>query len=319
MNGTHTLLPVYMSCDDNYVVHLCVVIASILNNTKSRIHFIVLAPNLSGENKQKIATACGSNELSIVNTSIKLNNFSNVEIKCGHISLSACSRFFIPKLDFPYEKGIYLDCDVVVNGDIKELFDIDLGENYAAAVDDFVSAKHAAKFDSLRYFNSGVLLLNINKMRKDNLTEVLVGKLNELKHLIRYIDQDILNLVFGKKVVFLPPRFGVVSPYFRGRKTKYFSKEEISAAIYNPLVIHFTGPDKPWVIPCGLTAHPWTPLYFHYLRQTPFAHKAAEYFRTFNALGKFFWYWKRHITFFLRPQFYSMRLLYLKNKRRFNT
>ena len=311
-------LPVYMSCDDNYVVHLCTVIVSILSNTKSQIHFILLSSSLSEESKRIIAELCGSNKVSIIDIRPKLARCGTIDIRCSHISLDTCSRFFIPQLDFPYGKGIYLDCDVVVNGDIKELFDIDLGENYAAAVDDFVSAKHAAKFDSLRYFNSGVLLLNINKMRKDNLTEVLVGKLNELKHLIRYIDQDILNLVFGKKVVFLPPRFGVVSPYFRGRKTKYFSKEEISAAIYNPLVIHFTGPDKPWVIPCGLTAHPWTPLYFHYLRQTPFAHKAAEYFRTFNALGKFFWYWKRHITFFLRPQFYSMRLLYLKNKRRFN-
>ena len=307
-----------MSCDDNYVVHLCVVIASILNNTRGKIHFIVLAPNLSEENKQKIATVCGDNELSIVNTSVKLDNFSNVEIKCNHISLSACSRFFIPQLDFPYEKGVYLDCDIVVNGDIKELFDIDLGDNYAAALDDFVSSKYAAKFGSTRYFNSGVLLLNISKIRKDNLTEILVGKLNELKHCIRYVDQDILNLVFGKKVLFLPPRFGVVSPYFRGRRTKYFTKEDISAAIYNPLIIHFTGPDKPWVIPCGLTAHPWTPLYFHYLRKTPFAYKAGEYLRKFDAVGKFFWYWKRHITFFLRPQFYSMRLLYLKNKRRFN-
>ena len=318
MNGTHTLLPVYMSCDDNYVVHLCVVIASILNNTESKIHFIVLAPNLSEENKQKIATVCGDNELNIVNTSVKLDNFSNVEIKCGHISLSTCSRFFIPQLDFPYEKGVYLDCDVVVNGDIKELFDIDLGENYTAAVDDFISKDYSAKLGIGRYFNAGVLLLNIAKMRSENAVEKILAALETHGNTIKYADQDILNLVFGQKVLFLPPRFGVVSPYFRGRKTKYFSKEEISAAIYNPLVIHFTGPDKPWVIPCGLTAHPWTPLYFHYLRQTPFAHKATEYFRKFNALGKFFWYWKRHITFFLRPQFYSMRLLYLKNKRRFN-
>lgn len=307
-----------MSCDDNYVVHLCVVIASILNNTESKIHFIVLAPNLSEENKQKIATVCGDNELNIVNTSVKLDNFSNVEIKCGHISLSTCSRFFIPQLDFPYEKGVYLDCDVVVNGDIKELFDIDLGENYTAAVDDFISKDYSAKLGIGRYFNAGVLLLNIAKMRSENAVEKILAALETHGNTIKYADQDILNLVFGQKVLFLPPRFGVVSPYFRGRKTKYFSKEEISAAIYNPLVIHFTGPDKPWVIPCGLTAHPWTPLYFHYLRQTPFAHKATEYFRKFNALGKFFWYWKRHITFFLRPQFYSMRLLYLKNKRRFN-
>ena len=318
MDKCGSALPVYISCDNNYVVHLCTVIASILSNTKSDVHFIVLASSLSEENKLRISEVCGSNKLSFVDISPKLTTLDGVGIKCSHISLDTCSRFFIPQLDFPYEKGIYLDCDVVVNGDIKELFDTDLGENYAAAVDDFVSKEYSAKLGVGRYFNAGVLLLNIEKMRSGNLVETFLNAFKTRGNLIKYADQDILNLVFGGKVLFLPPRFGVVSPYFRGRKTKYFSKEEISAAIYNPLTIHFTGPDKPWVIPCGLTAHPWTPLYFHYLRKTPFAHRAAEYLQKFNAVGKFFWYWKRHITFFLRPQFYSMRLLYLRNKRRFN-
>ena len=313
----HESIPVYMSCDDNYVTHLCVVIASVLNNTKSDIHFIILVSSLSEHNKTLISAVCGENKVSFIDVKQRLHSIP-IEVKCSHISLDTCSRFFISEFDFPYKKGIYLDCDVVVNGDIKKLFDIDIADNYAAAVDDFVSREYANKLGIGRYFNAGVLLLNIEKMRRENIVETFFDTIRLRGNSIKYADQDILNLAFRGKVTFLPPKYGVVAPYFRGRRTSHFSNKDVAEAVYNPLIIHFTGPDKPWVIPFGITAHPWTPLYFCYLRKTPFANLAAEYFKKFNVFGRLFWYWKRHLGFFLRPKFYTMRLLYLKYKQRFN-
>ena len=108
------LIPVYMSCDDNYVTHLCVVIASVLSNTKSDIHFVILVSSLSEHNKTLISAVCGENKVSFIDVKQRLHSIP-IEVKCSHISLDTCSRFFISEFDFPYKKGIYLDCDVVVN------------------------------------------------------------------------------------------------------------------------------------------------------------------------------------------------------------
>lgn len=310
------LIPVYMSCDDNYVTHLCVVIASVLSNTKSDLHFIILVSSLSEHNKRVISEVCGNHKVSFIDVKQKLQSIP-IEIKCSHISLDTCSRFFISEFTFQYKKGIYLDCDVVVNGDIAEYFDIDIGDNYVAAVDDFVSREYTKKLGIDRYFNAGVLLLNIEKMRNENIVGSFFDAIKVWGNAIKYADQDILNVAFRGKVLFVPPKYGVVAPYFRGRRTSYFSNNDVSEAIYNPLIIHFTGPDKPWVIPFGITAHPWTPLYFYYLRKTPFADLSIEYNKRFKVFRRLLWYWKRHLGFFLRPKFYTMRLLYLRNKKRF--
>ena len=119
-------VPVYMSCDDNYAIHLCVVIASIIANTKSRVHFVIFVSKLSNQNKACITKVCGEHLVDFIESDEMLAELSGVSSGHSHISMSACSRYFIPKLDLPYEKGIYLDCDVLVLGDIKELYDINI-------------------------------------------------------------------------------------------------------------------------------------------------------------------------------------------------
>lgn len=234
-----------------------------------------------------------------------LGKLKNIDIKCPHISTAACYRYFIPMLNFDYAKGIYIDCDIIVRGDISELFSFNLGDNFLAGADDFAKSNYVRNLKLTRYFNSGVLLINIAKMRRENIVAKLVAKTLELKDKIKYLDQDVLNIVLKDKVKILPSKWGAVSQLFRRSVSSDFIDEsEITEAVYEPAIIHFTGPDKPWVIPFGITAHPWAPAYFYYINRTPFSKSAESFKRKFSPIKRFFWYWKRHLLFFLRPQFF---------------
>ncbi len=314
--SANSIVPVYFSCDENYVPQLCVAIASIVHNTSASLHFIVLTENLSDCAKEKILEVCAGHKLSVETIAKYGKYFANVGVKQQHISIATCYRFLIPLLDFDYEKGIYLDCDIVVLGDVAELLNIDLGDNYLAAANDFISERYVKSLNLDKYFNAGVLLLNLKKFREDGVFDKLISELCDTSKSFKYLDQDILNIVLGAKSQLLPTKWGAVAPLFRKNLiSKFESSDELKEAIYAPKIVHFTGPDKPWSIPRGITAHPWTPAYFYYMRNTPFAQSAENINASFNVFAKFLNYLKRHTFFFIRPMFYKMRLLYAKNKK----
>ena len=317
-NSAETVIPIYLCCDENYAPQLCTVAASVVDNTQSPLHFIVLTAGLSDSAKSNIAKACGANEVSFVSVAEYSRFFDEFPLLHSHISIATCYRYLIPLLDFPYEKGIYLDCDVLVCGDIRGLFDYDISDAAIAGADDFISTSHPKTLGLDRYFNAGVLLLNIKKMRAQNAAVKLLEKTLELRDKIKYLDQDVLNVFFKGESKILPPKFGAVSSLYRKNAvSEYFSAEEIREAVYSPIVVHFTGPDKPWLIPFGITAHPWTPLFLHYWKTTAYADLLEKAVEKFNPVGRFFWYWKRHLGFFLRPQFFRMRKLYARNLKKY--
>lgn len=307
-------IPVYVSSDDNYVVHLCTLIDSIVENTRARLHFIILVDSLSDENKSIIIKACGDHQVSFVNVEGHIKDAAALPATCEHISIATCYRYFIPELPFKYKKGIYLDCDVIVRGNLLNLFEFPLGDNYIAAVEDTLRIKRIGGEPLSRYFNSGVMLMNIEKMRTDGISAKLYDTTIRLADKLKYFDQDALNIVLSARAARLPPKWNAISPIFRKALSwSVYTREEVSQAIYDPQIIHFTGPDKPWKIPYGPTAHPWTPAYFYYLSHTPLAFEREQIIKKFDPAKCFFGYWKRHINFFARIQYFKMRRLYSKN------
>ncbi|MDY6069466.1 MAG: glycosyltransferase family 8 protein [Opitutales bacterium] len=311
-------IPIYMCCDDNYAAQLSVVLASVCCNTTANLHFIILNAALSDSSKQNIADSAKSARVDFVSIKPYADAVKDVNVKLKHLSIAACYRYFIPQLDYGYEKGIYLDCDTVVLGDIEKLFDIDLKDAPMAAVEDTVSEKYYKKWGLKNYFNSGVLLLNIKKLREETSAIKLVQKTLELGDSLKYVDQDVLNILYANTSLFLPPKFGAISPLFRKKVSlKSACSKDINEAVYTPVIVHFTGPDKPWKIPCGPTAHPWACAYFYYLGKTKYAGTKEQILRNFNGIKNFVWYFKRHIFFFARPYYLKMRRLYVQNKQKF--
>lgn len=136
-------------------------------------------------------------------------------------SVGSVYRFLIPTLFSDIDKVIYLDSDIIVNLDIKELYDIDLtGKPLAAVAEIEVDAGHhiAEPMHYLRYtgivksedyFNSGVLSINLDYLRENYKTLTDGIKFVSEHPKCNYFDQDVLNYCYSKNYIKLPEKFDV--------------------------------------------------------------------------------------------------------------
>ena len=304
-------IPVFISCDDNYAKHLAVVVASVCANSDSRFYFGILNKGLSEKSVQGIKHAAGANIVEFI--SVDASAFENFDVKLEHLSIETCFRYMIASIKPAIDKAVYLDCDIVVRGDLRALYETDISEFYAGVVEDFVRKSYVEALGLSRYFNSGAMLMNLAKIRRDGMVDKFFEKSAEFSGKLKFLDQDVLNIVLGGAVKYVDPKWNATAPMFRKKVKSQYTARQIKEAVYNPQIIHFTGPDKPWIIPFGFTAHPYTPLYYKYLALTDFTGEAASMKSGFNKRARFLWYLKRHPGFLFRPTFYKMRSLYRRN------
>lgn len=195
-----------------------------------------------------------------------------------YISKEACLRFLIPILFHSYPRCIYLDCDIAINKDISILYYMDLNNRPLGAVCDnwvhpgSVRRRHEIiRAESDSYFNSGVLLLDINRITELNTNKRCIAMVSGSEK-YHNPDQDILNIVYLNKVQLLPMtwNFGW-QPYVKDGY-KYFSLrqfEEFAEAFQNPAIVHYVSDLKPWNYDDG---H-FTAMFWRYARTSPYLDK----------------------------------------------
>ena len=177
------------------------------------------------------------------------------DLETGHrLSLATYYRLFIPDLFPSCSKVLYLDGDTVVLEDLYGLFHTELGEAYAGVVlDANIIQDMSASFqkyvhetlgmeDTGKYFNAGVMLLNLDAIRRDFPLALLMeqARLKGAKH----HDQDVLNSLFYGHVVFLNLRYNMMWL----NESLYLPLEGGREALEHPAIIHFSGGGKPWVL-----------------------------------------------------------------------
>ncbi len=204
-------IPIFFSTDDNYVPFLDVAIASLITNASKehKYRIIVLNTGLKPENISKVKLnerdgfAIDFIDISKSIESIR-EHFKNIY----HFSIVTYYRLFIASLFPQYDKIIYLDCDLVVLGDISKLYCIELGDNILGAVpDQYVSntenfrlyAEKAIGVAPDTYFNAGVLLISLEQFRKNRIESKFIELITEHDFDLLDPDQAYLNyLCFGK-------------------------------------------------------------------------------------------------------------------------
>ncbi|HPT40888.1 MAG TPA: glycosyltransferase family 8 protein [Candidatus Gastranaerophilaceae bacterium] len=244
-------IPIFLASDDNYAPFVATTITSIVKNTTSFINFYVLDGGIVEWNKQKIQSI----QSDFKNFSVEFVDMG----KCGlerfpnlnHYSVNTFSRYFIPELKPDLDKILYLDIDIIVKGDIAQLYNQEMNDYPIAAIlEDFYPENYkylkqiCPNYDGgSNYFNAGVLLISLDYFRKNNITQQLIDTTVKLKDLIRCADQDILNFVFANNFKILDYKFDFM-PDHKDYIYKLGKKEAIGA-IDNHGLIHYTG-RKPW-------------------------------------------------------------------------
>ena len=161
-------------------------------------------------------------------------NWSN---KLPHINHMTFARYFIP--DFVTEdKVLYLDSDLIVTGDLTDLFELDLGENYLGAA--------RSCFGAGVGFNAGVLLLNNKKWKSETIRQKLI-ELTEKEHEnVKEGDQSILNMLFKDQYSLLEDKYNFQIGFDAGAAEKNHAFIFEIPLTPSPKILHYISPDKPW-------------------------------------------------------------------------
>jgi len=265
----------YMS-DSKYLPYVMVSIYSALKNKKkeTRYQVHVIAQNF---NPNDIAAL---KSLETQHLAIKVYPIAEHSLNIAHLGRFASFKIslqkifladYMPKID----KVLYLDADTLVQKDLTSVYNTNLSDLYAAAVKDGLMYQFPAHIDEIGlkwrnfYFNSGVMLLNLKEMRKDKVTQQAVVYFNTHNEI--FGDQDILNVVFDRKVMPLSYLYNCNSTFFEEKDAAFLSAFWQETVLPTPrevydaaAILHFAG-HKPWT---PWFTHPYLkPLWWQYANE----------------------------------------------------
>lgn len=253
------MIHIVFICDETYVLPTLVAITSIYLTKKATTKYFVhiLTSEVSEQSQNRLLNLKKENfDVEILDLE-QDDTLKKCKIDYLHVSTAALFKFHLAEIFCDYDKVLYLDGDILVRKDLEELYSIDISDKYAAVVKDQkpttynppqiekLQVKHSA------YFNSGVMLLNLDKMRQDKMSEKLIDyRINGINY---FMDQDALNVVFQENVKYISFLYNVMSSVTGFFKTQdiidYYelcniaTKEDIYA---KATIVHLCTKYKPW-------------------------------------------------------------------------
>ena len=206
---------VVFAVDDRYIPFLAVAIESLVEHSSKDNYYLIkiLHTDVSSENKKKIEKYKADNiSIEFVDLNYYLQKVKDKLYTRDYYTNTTYFRLFLPELYPQYNKVLYLDSDIVILDDIANLYNINMGDNLvAAAPDDIIQSnkvfqdyveKVVGVSDYKHYFNAGVLLMNLDQLRKFNFQEKFVYLLSTIKFSVAQ-DQDYLNRLCKGRVKLL--------------------------------------------------------------------------------------------------------------------
>lgn len=198
-------IPIFFAVDDGYCPFLAVALQSMLDNSSPENTYLIkiLHTDISEENKKKIGKYERANvDIEFVDLNYYIKRVKDKLYTRDYYSATTYFRLFLPNLYPQYDKVLYLDSDIVILDDIAKLYNTDMGDNLvAAAPDDVVisnpifrdyAEKVVGVADCNRYFNAGVLLMNLHQLRRFKFQEKFTYILERIRFEVAQ-DQDYLN------------------------------------------------------------------------------------------------------------------------------
>lgn len=243
------------STDDKYVQHCMAMLCSLYENNKD-CEFVLhlLHHNLSQQAQTLINMLTERYHNSVKFYDIDESGISNVKIASNHPDLSIATyyRLLLPGLlDKSIARVLYLDCDIIVAGDIKPLFQLELSGYALAAVKDCLPQTDAHRqiiglpLDG-NAFCAGILMINLDYWREHSSQENMLKFANEMGGKLIMEDQDVLNHEFRNQWFQLPNKYAStplsIVPLDKNQKWA-----DIQEYAFTPVIFHYAYILKPWL------------------------------------------------------------------------
>lgn len=236
LHDTLNIINIAYGIDDNYARCMATSIASFcINNKDKNFCFYIVASDLSDKTKIKLKVLAKDYNINIIIYEINKDFFRDMPI-IHEISLATYFRILLPNLVLNVDKLYYIDADIICLKDADSFFCINLEDNIIAAVPDSEKMNNkrnkALNLGQHIYFNAGILIIDIEKWNNNKISDKILTVINKYKNIIKYEDQDALNIVLSKKVKYISKIFNCIT-------LSDVDNKEI-------ILLHFANHPKPW-------------------------------------------------------------------------
>lgn len=265
-----------LSCTDtNFVIPLGVMLHSLcVNDSGNELHFhIIVDDTVTKQQREELRSVVKD----YGDISFYLINIENIKeyliVKVENFPIPIYYRLLVAKiLPETVHKVLYLDADMIIRHDLSELWNTPLEDVAVAAIHNQSDCgcfwERLSYLKSLGYFNSGVLLMNLDYIREHQLTDRFIDYIKNNPEKLLCPDQDVLNYVLRDCKVMLPVRYNAQEGFYREPPENVFGDaDEFEKDIQDPCIVHYTK-EKPWTKDCR---HPLKNLYYFYKTGTPWA------------------------------------------------
>lgn len=277
---TNKTIPIFFSIDDSYAPFLSVALKSAIDNSKSENNYraIVMFDSLSQDNRERLGGLATDNfKIDFVEMNEGLETITDRlsnRIRSEYFTLTIYFRLFIASMFPEYDKAIYIDSDIILEEDIAELFSIDIGDNFIGAcrdasidgIEPFQSyVEQVVGVDRNDYVNSGVLLMNLKKLRDADFDKHFLFLLNTYHFDSVAPDQDYLNAICKGSIYYLSPKWNAMP-------------NEQKPKIEGAKLIHYNLFSKPWCYD-GLQ---YGERFWHYAENSGYINEIREFKNNFT-------------------------------------
>ena len=244
-NNENKVIPIFYACDDNFVKYTIVSLHSMIQNASREYKYkvYVLHTGITERMMQRLyELADDCFEVSFHDVTYYLHSIAEKLPIRDYYSKTTYYRLFIAEMFPEYDKAIYIDSDTVVNGDVSELYNTDIGEAYLGAcheqvmvqIDEYGTyAERVVGVSRYNFFNAGLLLINCDQFRLHFVLDKFIQYLHAYDFVVTQ-DEDYLNLICKDHVYWLDQRWN----------TEIFG--EIPYDISEAKVLHYIMTSKPW-------------------------------------------------------------------------
>lgn len=286
MPDLNSAVHIVYAADDKFAEILGVSLVSLLENSReeAEIQIYVLDSGISEENREKLEAVCQNYGRSapVFIAARDISRELGMQVQADRGSLSQYARLFVSSnLPEDLERVLYLDCDILLNQSVGQLWNLDLQGKTIGALMDAFSSLYRANIDLKPedvMFNSGVMLIDLKRWKEKKVEGKLLNFIASRYGKIQQGDQGALNAVLSEDTFCFHPKFNSLTIFYdftypemlQYRKPPVFYEEnEVAEAVEAPVVIHFTSSflsSRPWMKGC---AHRYAPLWLRYKAISP--------------------------------------------------